>query len=99
MASMPPLGSQPVQGIKRSGYLSHPDEASLDTPAIHFRERHRYWIVGIEMLLGHVFEHVFDGEAELLPRLSVLGLAGDEGIRLVHVAVGETDQGVDDADA
>ena len=42
-----------------------------------------------QRLPGHVLEHVLDREVELLLRLGVLGLAGDEPVDLFHVGVGE----------
>ena len=52
----------------------------------------------LELLLGHVLEHVLDREGEVLLRLGVLGLDGDEPVDLAHVGMGKPEHGVDDPD-
>ena len=51
-----------------------------------------------QAFLGHVLEHVLDGELEVLLRLGILGLPGDEAVDLFHVGMGEPDHGVHDPD-
>ena len=75
------------------------DQAAFDAPPVHFVQRVRNRVVGIDVLLGHLLEHVLGGEGELLFRLPILRLPGDEGIRLLHVPRSEADHGVDGSDA
>jgi hypothetical protein len=75
------------------------DEALLDAPEVHLPQGHAHGVdPGVEVLVGHVLEHVLGREAELLLGFLVLGLPRDEGVELLHVGGGEPDHRVDDPD-
>ena len=77
--------------------ITHADHAPLDPPQVHLPEGDPDGVLRtLERTLGHVLEHVLDRKGELLLRLLVLGLPGDEPVDLLHVATGEADHRVHD---
>ena len=86
--------------LAQAGRVAESDQAPFDSPAVHLRHGYGDRVVDVKHLLfGNLLEHVLDREGELLGRLPILGLTGDEGVGRLHIVVREADERVDDPDA